>query len=183
MKKITLITAVLFTIMSCYHEEEDKIVSQNIVFTWDNDPFDDGSGTVTETVNGITVTATSPLTSHNHSVGFMDLDNPYSRNTGNNILLSYHQETSIKFTFSKPVYVESIVAMSGENKEIIYTFIPLEDGNTPIVKKLIPGKSVAKALVDFNWEAPITSFTVTSSDTLFGFDYLTVSVPNMADGF
>ncbi len=176
MKKITLIIAVLFTIISCINEEEDNVISQSIVFTWDNNPFDDGLGIVTETVDGITVTVTSPLSSHKHSVGFMDIVDA-DGNSKDNVVVSYHPESSITFTFSQPVSVTSIVAMSGENQNITYTFLPLEDGNAPIAKNLIPGKNVAAAFVDFNWTL-ITSFTVTSSDTLFGFDYLIVSVPN-----
>lgn len=175
MKKSILIIIALFFFFNCYNEDEDNVISQSIVFTWDNDPFDDGSGTVTETVDGITVTVTSPLSNHNHSVGFMDIVDA-DGNSKDNVVVSYHPETSIKFTFSTPVYVTSVVAMSGENQNITYTFLPLEDGNAAFAKNLIPGKNVASATVDFNWTL-ITSFTVTSSLTLFGFDYLVVSVP------
>ncbi len=181
MKISILFILVLLALGGCDVDPNDVTIEESIIFTWDNNPFDDRSGTVTETVDGITVVVTSPLSNHNHSVGFMDIVDA-DGNSKDNVVVSYHPESSITFTFSTPVYVESIVAMSGENHNIIYTFIPLEGGNDPIVKELISGKNVAAAFVDFNWTL-ITSFTVTSSDTLFGFDYLTVSVPNMADDF
>jgi len=175
MKISIIFISVLLSLGGCIIDPDDETIQESIIFTWDNDPFDNGSGTVTETVDGITVTVTSPLSNHKHSVGFMDIADA-DGNSKDNVVISYHPETSIKFTFSTPVYVTSIVAMSGENQNITYTFLPLEDGNAAFAKNLTPGKNVASATVDFNWTL-ITSFSVTSSLTLFGFDYLVVSVP------
>ncbi len=175
MKISIIFISVLLSLGGCIIDPDDETIQESIIFTWDNDPFDNGSGTVTETVDGITVTVTSPLSNHKHSVGFMDIVDA-DGNSKDNVVISYHPETSIKFTFSTPVYVTSIVAMSGENQNITYTFLPLEDGNAAFAKNLTPGKNVASATVDFNWTL-ITSFSVTSSLTLFGFDYLVVSVP------
>lgn len=176
MKLSIIFFSALISLAGCSDDPNDETIVEDIIFTWDNNPFDDSSGTVTETVDGITVTVTSPLSNHKHSVGFMNIVDAdgYSKD---NVVVSYHQETSIKFTFSKPVHVTSIAAMSGENQDITYTFLPLEDGNAPFAKNLTQGKNVAAATVDFNWTL-ITSFTVISSYTLFGFDFLVVSVPN-----
>ncbi|PHQ56372.1 MAG: hypothetical protein COC16_03465 [Lutibacter sp.] len=176
MKLSILFFSAFISLIGCSDVPNDETIVQDIIFTWDNDPFDDSSGTVTETVDGITVTVTAPLSNHKHSVGFMEIVDA-DANSKNNVVVSFHQETSIKFTFSIPVHVKSIVAMSGENRNITYTFLPLEDGNVSFTKNLTRGKTVAAATVDFNWTL-ITSFTVTSSYTLFGFDFLVVSNPN-----
>ena len=180
MKTSILFISVLLFLIGCVVDEDNETIEEDIIFTWDKDPFDDRLGTVTETVNGITVTVTSPLSNHKHSVGFIDIENIFI-NAQNNSVVGYHLETSITFTFSKPVYVKSIVAMSSENQHITYTFSTLEDGNAPFAKNLIPGRNVAKAIVEFDWTR-ITSFTVTSSETLFGFDNLIVTVPNVSTG-
>jgi hypothetical protein len=106
-------------------------------------------------------------------VGYFDiLDN--DNISDGNVVVSFRHESTITFVFSKPVMVESIIALSGDNKDIIYTFTPLETNNSVVTQALSPGIDVAFATVNLNW-GNITSFTVTSStSTLFGFDYLVV---------
>lgn len=174
-KKSILIVWMLLCLLGCSVETEELDTESFITFTWDNQPFDNGKGSVTETMEGVIVTVTSPLSTHNHSVGFMDIIDQ-DGNSKDNVIVSYHPETSIRFTFSQPIILKSLIAMSGENKAITFTLTPIEAGNSTIVQELIPGKNVAAAKVEFNW-TEITSFTVTATPNLFGFDNMIIVNP------
>ena len=174
MKKIFLFHIVAFLFFTCSSNIPDSINGNKIVFTWDENPFDDTVGTVTETIADLTVTVTAPLSEHTHSVGYfniLDFDNF----SNGNVVVSFHKETSMTFTFNKPVNVETILALSGDNNKIDYTFTPLESNNNDVVfQTLNLGVDVSHVTAKLNW-SNITSFTVTSSTpTHFGFDFLTV---------
>ena len=130
---------------------------------------EDGSGVVTETIDGITVTVSTSA-----SVGHFRMSD--TDGTIGNVVLSYHKETSITFTFNKPVMVTSILALARPNLPIEFTFTPTDDSN-PIVKQVLTiGENVASASVLLNWSL-VSSFTVSSLETLYGFDHLVVVDP------
>lgn len=177
MIKIILVSIVSFSLFACSNNIPDLInnenISENIIFTWDINPFDDNLGSVTETIGNLTVTVTAPLSEHSHSVGYFDILD-FDNISDGNVVVSFHKESAITFEFSKPVMVESIIALSGDNKDVIYTFTPLETNNSVVTQALSSGIDIASARINLNWDN-ITSFTVTSSTaTLFGFDFLTV---------
>lgn len=172
LKKIILLASFLIFIFSCSEVIENQIPDQSIVFTWDHDPYDDTLGSVTETIGGLMVTVTAPLSIHKHSMGYMDIIDT-DGNSKDNVVVSYHAESTITFVFNKPLRVISIMALSGDNEPIEYTFTPLDGNNTFVKQTLTKGKNVAHAHVILNWDL-VSSFTVTSSMTLFGFDNLEV---------
>ncbi len=168
-RKITFIIAILFAFFSCSKEEVKPEEVNSITFNWDTAPIEDGSGVVTETINGITVTVSTSA-----SVGHFRLSN--TDGSIGNVVLSYHKETSITFTFNKPVMVTSILALARPNLPIEFTFTPSDDTNAIVKKVLIRGENVASASVILNWSL-VSSFTVSSLETLYGFDHLIVVDP------
>ena len=170
MRKIALIIAILITSFSCSKDEEISSIDQSITFNWDTDPIEDGSGVVTETIDGITVTVYA-----SSSVGHFRLSD--TDGSIGNVVLSYNKETSITFSFNKPVMVTSILAFAKPNLPIEFTFTP-SGNNNPIVKKVLTrGENVASASVLLNWSL-VSSFTVSSLETLYGFDHLVVIDPS-----
>lgn len=166
MKKTVLILALFFTFLSCLKDEVSTEKDSGITFNWDTAPIEDGSGVVTETIDGITVTVSTSL-----SVGHFRLSD--TDGSIGNVVLSYHKETSITFSFNKPVMVTSILALARPNLPIEFTFTPSDNSN-PIVKQVLTrGENVAFASVLLNWSL-VSSFTVSSLETLYGFDQLVV---------
>ena len=169
MKKTALIIALFFTFFSCSKDEVSTVKDSSITFNWDTAPIEDGSGVVTETIDGITVTVSA-----SSSVGHFRLSD--TDGSIGNVVLSYHKETSITFSFNKSVMVTSILAFAKPNFPIEFTFTPSDNSN-PIVKKVLTrGENVASALVLLNWSL-VSSFTVSSLETLYGFDHLVVVDP------
>ncbi len=171
MKKIVLIIGVLFTFLSCStgSTEEDIAVDIDIItFTFDSDPTNSFEE-VSETIDGITVTVSN---------GSLNLRNIGGTDgSSGNVVISNNLQSSITFSFNKPVMVSSILALSGNNIDIEYTFTPTGGNNSVVTKFLNEGDEVARASVNLNW-AYITSFTVTSRLSLYGFDNLKVIDPD-----
>jgi hypothetical protein len=170
MRKIALIIVILFTSFSCSNDEENLSADQSITFNWDTAPIEDGSGVVTETIDGITVTVSA-----SSSVGHFRLSD--TDGSIGNVVLSYHKETSITFSFNKPVMVTSILALAKPNLPIEFTFTPSDDSNSVVKQVLIIGENVSYATVILNWTL-VSSFTVSSTETLYGFDHLVVVDPS-----
>lgn len=170
MRKTALIIAVFFTFFSCSKDEVAIVKDPSITFNWDTAPIEDGSGVVTETIDDITVTVSTST-----SVGHFRLSD--TDGSIGNVVLSYHKETSITFTFNKPVMVNSILALARPNLPIEFTFTPL-DGSNPVVKHVLTrGENVASATVILNWSL-VSAFTVSSLETLYGFDNLVIVDPS-----
>lgn len=170
MKKIVLIIGVLFTFLSCSigSTEEDIAVDIDIItFTFDNAPTNNFEK-ISETIDGITVTVS------NGSLNLRDIGG--TDGSSGNVVISNNLQSSITFSFNKPVMVSSILALSGNNFAIEYTFTPTEGNNSVVTKVLSEGDNVARASVNLNWTY-VTSFTVTSRLSLYGFDNLKVIDP------
>ena len=138
-------------------------LNAQITFEWET-AVDNGDN-VSETISGITATLS----------GLPDID---IVNCGgcfgstNNLVVSQltTNGTSVTFTFSEPSEVTSILAIDGNGSSIDYTFTPTGGSNSAVVASLISGS----ASVNLNW-TDVTSFTITSSGSLFGFDNLVVN--------
>ena len=115
-----------------------------------------GVDTVTETVDGITMTVTG-LPSH-----FIFDGMGVGGSTGNIIICFAGTTSPITYTFSEPVTVNSILAFEGTvpNADIEYTFTPTGGSNSPVTTTLISdGANAAWATPNLNW-TDVTSFTV-----------------------
>lgn len=160
----------MFTFMSCSTEStEDNIPVdiEIITFTFDNAPtysFDK----VSETIDGITVTVSDG------SLNLRDIGG--TDGSSGNVVISNNLQSSITFSFNKPVMVSSILALSGNNFDIEYTFTPTGGNNSVVTKFLSEGDKVATTSVNLNWTY-VTSFKVTSRLSLYGFDNLKVIDP------
>lgn len=170
MNKKVLFIGVLFTFLSCSTgsmEDNNPVEIDIITFTFDNDPtysFEE----VSETIDGITVTVSN---------GSLNLRNIGGTDgSSGNVVISNNLQSSITFSFNKPVMVSSILALSGNNIAIEYTFTPAGGNNSAVTKFLNEGDEVATASVNLNWTY-VTSFTVTSRLSLYGFDNLKVIDP------
>lgn len=143
------------------------VSAQNINFEWDT-AIDNGDN-VSETINGVTVTVS----------GIPDLQIIGCGNcfgtTGSFVGSLMMNETSITFTFNEPVSVNSILATDGNGENIDYTFTPIGGDNSVIVASLISGTTP----VSLNW-TDVTSFTVTSTGSSFGFDDLSIREPSLS---
>ncbi len=121
----------------------------------------------TETTNGIiTAFAGSPATS------FLKTDN-LPESTGRLICTTENgseTETSLNFSFSEAVNITSIKAIDGFFPNIDFTFTPAGGNNSAITASLLAGSSQ----VDLNWDN-VTSFTVSSTGSVFRFDNLVLN--------
>lgn len=137
-------------------------VSSQTVFGWDT--ATDNGATITETIDGITVTLS----------GDPDLELYPGGNfggTSGDVALTQNVVTSLTFTFSQPVVVNSIIAIDGLGASSVdYTFTPTGGSNSPVTKTLTLGQAPP---ISLNW-VNVTSFTVTSTGSKFGFDDLSV---------
>lgn len=139
-----------------------NIIAQT-TFEWET--ATDNGDNVTEIIDGITATFS----------GLPDItitDCAGCFGSTNNLVVSdgTTDGMNVTFTFSEPVIVNSILAIDGNSANIDYTFTPTGGTNSPVVASLINGS----LSVDLNW-TEITSFTVTSSGSLFAFDNLTIN--------
>lgn len=130
-------------------------------FEWET--ANNSGGTISETVNGIGVTV-----SGDSSYSLADYGG--ASGTSGNVIVSNANRTSITFTFDQPVVVNSILALEGTGANIDYTFTPTGGDNSAVTKSLVSGATT----VTLNWSS-VTSFTVTSSGSAFGFDNLSVT--------
>ena len=135
------------------------------IFEWET--ATDNGDNVTETLDGITATFSGLP-----DITFIDCDGCLG--STNNIVVSEqtYDGMSVTFTFSEPVIVNSILAIDGNIviSDIDYTFTPTGGNNSMIIASLTNGS----ASVDLNW-TEVTSFTVTSVGSLFGFDDLYIN--------
>lgn len=152
-KKITL----LFTLILFSH----VTINGQILFDWES-AIDHGD-TVTQTIDGITVTT--------------DFINPDIYATGGslgesgNVVLSLTSQNTLSFSFSEPVIVNSILTFGGNFGEIEYTYTPTGGSNSPVVITMLN----RTANVTLNW-TDVTSFTLTSPvNNLFAFDNLLIN--------
>ena len=123
---------------------------------------------VTETIDGITVTAIYTDITLRDEGGF--------GGSSNKIILSFTPVSTATFSFNEPVMVNSILALSGNEfqTEVDYTFTPTGGNNQVVVASLTSGA----AAVTLNW-TDVTSFTVTSLEEYnYGFDNLLINDPN-----
>ncbi|MDO5978214.1 T9SS type A sorting domain-containing protein [Flavivirga spongiicola] len=164
MKKITILCSLLIAVCS--------ISAQTTTFDWDTAPIDTGA-TVTETIDGITLTVSDAL-----DLTFGGLGDALGT-TGNVVVLvgtappSLPIDTSITFTFSEPVDFESIRAVDAaifDGSDIDFTFTPTGGSNTTEIVTITGGA----ATVNLNW-TNVTSFTVESSGSWFVFDDLVIT--------
>lgn len=125
----------------------------------------DTGATITETINDITVTLSGDsgleiLTNNPSGFG----------GTTGNVALTQNVITSVTFTFSQPVVVNSLIAIEALAGSVDYTFTPTGGSNSPVIALLTSGET---SPVNLNW-VNVTSFTVTSTGAAFGFDDLSV---------
>jgi hypothetical protein len=140
-------------------------VNAQTLFEWEMAVQNDGF--VTETIDGITVTTTYTDVVFEDQSGF--------GGSSNNIVFSLTQVSLATFSFSEPVLVNSILALSGNEfqTEADYTFTPTGGSNPVVVASL----TNSAANVTLNW-TDVTSFTVTSTqDYNYGFDNLLINDP------
>lgn len=143
-----------------------NFLTAQTTFEWNN-AIDNGNN-VTETINGITAT----LTGNTNDVGFVDASG-LGNSSGNIIVnsLACTPETSITFSFSEEVDIDSILALNCTNTDIDFTFTPTGGSNSPVVASLINGT----ASVNLNWNN-VTSFVVsTTTPIALGFDNLVLN--------
>lgn len=158
-KTTLLITFLLFNLNS---------ISAQATFNWDT-AIDNGDN-VTETISGITATFSGLP-----DINIVDCGGCYG-STGNLVVSqSTSNGTSVTFTFSEPLQVNSILAIDGNGANIDYTFTPTGGSNSIVVASLISGTLP----VSLNW-TDVTSFTVTSSGSLFAFDDLSIDSPTLS---
>ncbi|SHJ18953.1 Por secretion system C-terminal sorting domain-containing protein [Mesonia phycicola] len=140
-----------------------QITMAQTTFEWET--ATDNGDNVTETIDGITATFSGlpDLTITNCGGCF---------GSSNNLVVSdgTNNGMSVTFAFSETVNVNTILAIDGNGANIDYTFTPTGGNNSIVVASLTNGS----ASVDLNW-TDVTSFTVTSSGSLFGFDNLFIN--------
>ncbi|NNC49908.1 MAG: T9SS type A sorting domain-containing protein [Flaviramulus sp.] len=135
------------------------------IFEWETGVQNDGN--VTETIDGITVTAV-------YSDVILSDEGGFGGSTGN-IILSLTPVSTATFSFTEAVIVNSILALSGNEfqTEADYTFTPTGGSNQVVVASL----TNSAAQVTLNW-TDVTSFTVTSAENYnYGFDNLLINDP------
>lgn len=145
----------------------NPIYSQTL-FNWDVNPIDNGNN-VTEMVDGITTTFTGTS-----ETGFENVAG-FGGSTGNIVNSSIFGtlSTSVTFSFSESVDINSILALEGNSANVDFTFTPTGGSNSGVVASLTNGT----ATVNLNW-SNVTSFTVTTStEHHFAFDNLVVNGP------
>ncbi|MDO5970040.1 hypothetical protein Q4Q35_09485, partial [Flavivirga aquimarina] len=83
--------------------------------------------------------------------------------------------SSLTFTFSEAVDVNSILPFNIFGQTIDYTFTPTGGSNSPVVVSITGGAAPGEVPVDLNWTG-VTSFTVSAPGAAaFAFDDLSVS--------
>lgn len=134
-------------------------------FDWDTAAIDNGDN-VTETINEITTTF-----SGTPAITILNVDG-FGGSTGNIVASTDGEETTtnVTFNFSESVDINSILALEGYEGNIDFTFTPSGGSNPTVVASLINGV----AQVNLNWTG-VTSFTVTSTGALYGFDNLIIN--------
>lgn len=140
--------------------------SAQTTFEWETAVPNDGN--VTETIDDITVTAAYAGVTLSDEGGF--------GGSSGNIILSFTPVSNATFSFTEPVIVNSILALSGNEfqTEADYTFTPTGGSNQVVEASLTSGAAV----VTLNW-TDVTSFTVTSTENYnYGFDNLLINDPN-----
>ncbi|MFI0428769.1 T9SS type A sorting domain-containing protein [Mariniflexile sp. HMF6888] len=154
MKKITLILTLLTLSFNT--------VSSQTVFGWET--ATDNGATITETIDGITVTLSGDPDLELYPGGDFG-------GTSGDVALTQNVITSLTFTFSQPVVVNSIIAIDGLGAtNVDYTFTPTGGSNSPVTRTLTLGQAPP---INLNW-VNVTSFTVTSTGAKFGFDNLSI---------
>ena len=127
--------------------------------------------TITETINGVTVTftGTNPVIL---DVSGFPAGSYIGGGTDNVIQASSNSNGNVSFNFSEPVDIISIMASNG-NFYDTHTFTPTGGNNDVVITT-----RYASGTVFLNWEG-ITSFSVSNITSYFGFDDLRTS-PNTA---
>lgn len=161
MKKITLLFAFM---LFCFF-----YVNSQTVFNMDSGTAVDNGDNITETIDNITLT----FTGVDDEAQFYDFFNLLG-STGN-IAVSTRTPptilTTVVFSFSEPVTVNSILAIESLSPDINYVFTPTGGTNLPVNANI----TANSAIVNLNW-TDVTSFTVTSTVPMyFGFDDLSVT--------
>jgi hypothetical protein len=163
MKTHILLLFKIFVLSPLFFFSQTQITMAQTIFEWET-AIDNGNN-VTETLDGVTAT-------------FSGLPDITIANCGgcfgssNNFVVSDATPNgmSVTFTFSETVIVNRILAIDGTSANIDYTFTPTGGNNSVVVASLTNGS----ASVDLNW-TDVTSFTVTSPGSLFGFDNLYIN--------
>ncbi len=143
-------------------------------FNWDTAPINN-VGNITETINGITTTFTGLSTT-----SFFD-PGGFGGSSGNIVISSSAStaSTSVSFSFSEAVDVVSILALEGlVGVNVDFTFTPVGGSNSPVIASLVD----RAAAVNLNW-TDVTSFTVSSEGSVFGFDNLIIGTALSTDDF
>ena len=136
-------------------------INGQILFDWES-AIDHGD-TVTQTIDGITVT-TNFINPDIYATGG-------SLGESGNVVLSLTSQNTLSFSFSEPVIVNSILTFGGNFGEIEYTYTPTGGSNSPVVITMLN----RTANVTLNW-TDVTSFTLTSPvNNLFAFDNLLIN--------
>jgi len=128
------------------------------VFKW-RTATNNGS-TITETINGITATFSG--SNLNITDVSQYIQGQYA-GVGYDNVINASTNTNVTFSFSEPVDVISIMASNSYPNEI--TFTP-NGGNNNVVSS-----NVDSSKIILNWQN-ITSFTVSTTGSYFGFDHL-----------
>ena len=126
----------------------------------------DNGDNVTETIDGITVTAQG-------GADFQLLDGGGYGGSTAFVLYQPSDVSSVTFTFDQAVDINSILAMEGNGVAVDYTFTPTGGSNSSVMASVPAGDGIS---VDLNWTG-VTSFTVTTSSgsgSSFTFDNLSV---------
>lgn len=129
----------------------------------------DNGNTITETIDGITVT----FTGTNDATSDLYINSPSGYGgSSNNVIWEITATTSVSFSFSESVDIVSILALNGNGYSNTYTFTEIEGTNLPVVVSVVDGSAPT---VNLDWTA-VTSFTVsTPTDNQFGFDNLVLN--------
>ncbi|GAA3587452.1 T9SS type A sorting domain-containing protein [Flavivirga amylovorans] len=158
MKKI----AILFTVLTLVINS----VSGQTIFDWDTNAVDTGTS-ITEELGGLTTTVTSDTAG---SSWLLTPFGSFGGSSGDVIFNSAASVTTVTFTFSQPVVVNSILAIEGNAGDTVdFTFTPDGGDNLEVEATLAGGFKD----VDLNW-TNVTSFTVTKTGGGFAFDNLSV---------
>lgn len=144
-------------------------ITAQTTFEWET--ATDNGDNVTEIIDGITATFSGLP-----DITIADCDGCFG--STNNLVVSDGTTNgmNVTFTFSEPVIVNSILAIDGNSANIDYTFTPTGGTNSTVIASLIDGS----LSVDLNW-TEITSFTVSSYGSLFGFDNLYINDESLSN--
>lgn len=144
-----------------------NFLSAQITFGWET--ATENGNTITETIDGITVTYTG--TNDEVSDLFINTPSGYC-GSSNKVIWENTLTTLVTFSFDQPVDIISILPMNGNMLSNTYTFTPQEgSSNSPVVVSVVNG---CAPTVELNW-TNVTSFTVTTpTNNQFGFDNLVV---------